>query len=67
MRLGLYLSTLTRPELEHTKQDLNLTEEQNVIFDMLSKRKSIEEISMNVGMSTRTVDREIQRIKKKLY
>lgn len=66
MRLGVYLSTLNKPELEHTKEILNLTDEQSIIYDMLSKRKSIEEISMKVGMSTRTVDREIKRIKSKM-
>lgn len=67
MRLGFYLSTLQKPELERIKEILNLTDEQTEVFDMLSKRKSIEEISLKVGMSTRTVDREIKRIKNKIF
>ena len=66
MHLGCYLSTLTLPKLEHTKSQLNLSEDEEKIFDMLAKRKSIYEISESLGMSTRTVDREIQRIKQKL-
>lgn len=66
MRLGCYLSTMTLPKLEHTKSQLNLSEDEEKIFDMLSKRRSINEISLALGMSTRTIDREIHRIKEKL-
>ncbi len=66
MRVGIYLSSMTLPDLEHTKDLLNLTDEQTMIFNLLSRRKTINEISMLLNMSTRTIDREIQRIKFKI-
>ena len=66
MRLGIYLSGLTTPKLEHTKELLNLSDDEEKIFDMLAKRKNITEIANRLGMSTRTVDREISRIKSKM-
>ena len=66
MRLGYYLSSLTAPKLEHIKLLLNLSEDQEEIFVLLSKNKSIQEIANRLGMSTRTVDREIAKIKHKM-
>lgn len=66
MNVGNYLSMLTTPELKHIKTELNLTDEENLIFDCLSRKQSINEMSMILRMSTRTVDRYISRIKQKL-
>lgn len=66
MTLGSYLSTLTKPKLEHTKETLNLSKDEEEVFDMLSKRNSITEIAYRLNVSTRTVDRIIKRIRYKL-
>lgn len=41
-----------------------LTEEQRKILDMLLKREKIIKISMEIGVSERTVNYEIKKIKK---
>lgn len=66
MRLGNYLSSLTAPKLEHIILQLNLSDDEEQIFYLLSKKKSIQEIADRLGMSTRSVDREIARIRAKL-
>lgn len=65
-RLGKYLSSLTKPELEELKDQLNLTEEEITIFDMLAKRKSIFEISDKTILSERTVKRRIKSFCEKI-
>lgn len=66
MRLGNYLSMLTTPKLEYIKPQLNLSDEEEVIFDMLSRRKSRIQIADRLNVSTRTVDRLISRVQKKM-
>lgn len=66
MRLGKYLSELTKPELEELKDLLNLSDEEKMVFEKLSNGKSIEEISDKLKMSSRTVQRRITKIKNKL-
>ena len=66
MRLGKYLSSLTKPELEELEKFLNLTDDECIIFHLLSKNKSIIEISDKVGMSRRTTDRRINDVKRKV-
>lgn len=66
MTLRNRLSIMTQPKLEHTKAALNLSDEESKVFDMLSKRSSIDEIALKLNVSTRTVDRMISRIKTKL-
>lgn len=66
MKLGSYLSTLNKPKLEHTKEELNLSQDEEEVFDLLAKRKSITEIACRLNVSTRTVDRIIKRIRYKL-
>lgn len=60
------LSMLTLPELEHTRNLLNLSDEELEIFNLLAKDKNIAEISMILSISTRTIDRKIEIIKKKM-
>ena len=66
MRLGKYLSGLTKPELEEIKDYCNFTDDEIQIFDMLSKKKSITEISFVVLMTERTISRRIQDISAKI-
>ena len=66
MRLGKYLSSLTKPELEELKEQLNLTESENDVFEMLSVGKSNTSISVKICASERTVIRISQKISKKM-
>lgn len=45
-------------------ENVNLTEEQIKILDMLIKRDTILKISMEIGVSERTVSTEIKKLKK---
>lgn len=45
---------------------MNLTEDEEQIFDMLAKNYSIVKIAGIMQMSTRTVDRRIKNIKLKM-
>ena len=65
MKLGKYLSSLTKPEIEELKELLNLTEDEEIIFIALSKGKSREEICYISKISLRTLDRRIECIKNK--
>ena len=65
MRLGKYLSSLTKPELDYLRVQLNLSDNETRVFELLAKDKCIVEISLSVGCSTNTVDRNIRKIKDK--
>ena len=65
MRLGKYLSSLTKPELEELKNICNFTDEELKILDCLVKEKSYEEISSYIRCSIATVGRKISVIKEK--
>ena len=60
------LSKLTKPELEEILENANLTEDEQIVFDLLSKRKTITEISLEISVCERTVNRRIQKIKNKI-
>lgn len=60
------LHSMTRPELEHLKSLLNLSETESFVFDMLAKGKSIKEISARTDLSERSVNRNIGRIRAKV-
>jgi hypothetical protein len=66
MRLGKYLSSLTKPELEELKNVCNFVDEDLVIIDCLIREKSYEEISSYIKCSTATVGRKISAIKEKV-
>ena len=65
-RLGKYLSSLTKPELEEVKEQLNLTDDEEMVFLQLSRGRSRITTADNCGISTRTVDTKIQSISAKL-
>lgn len=46
------------------KRNVDLTEEQIKIIDMLLKKEKIIKIAMDIGVSERTVNYEIKKIKK---
>lgn len=66
MRLGNYLSSLTKPELEELKDLLNLTDDEEVVFFQLSKGRSKIIVADNCGISPRTVDTRIKSINTKI-
>lgn len=60
------LSYLSKKQAQEYKNEMNLSEEESEIFDMLTKEYSIVKMSDTMKMSTRTVDRRIKSIKEKL-
>lgn len=60
------LSKLTKPELEEVTKNANLTDDEMDIFLMLSRGKGIKEIAFKQSVSTATVSRRIESIKKKI-
>lgn len=60
------LSKLNKARLEEMKACANFTEDEEIVFDMLSKGKSIIQIADVLNLSTRSVDRRIRDIKAKL-
>lgn len=45
-------------------KNVSLTEEQTKILDMLINKDTIVKISMEIGVSTRTINYEIKKLKK---
>lgn len=66
MRLGNYLSSLTKPELEELKELLNLTDDEEMIFKELSKGRSKVFIADKCLLSASTIDRRIKSIVSKI-
>ena len=66
MRLGKYLSSLNKPELEELKEQLNLTESEAEVFKMLSVGKSNTSIAERVCVCERTVTRMSRKISIKI-
>lgn len=66
MRLGMYLTSLTKPELEEIRERLNLTEDEEKVFLGLSKGRSRTRIADDCLVATSTVDNRIKAINNKL-
>lgn len=66
MRLGNYLSSLTKPELEKLEELLNLTDDEAPVFFGLSKGRSKTRIAGDNMISMSTVDSKIKSINSKL-
>nr|DAQ23233.1 MAG TPA: response regulator [Bacteriophage sp.] len=60
------LSKLTKPELDAIINNANFTEEEENIFKLLSRGKTITEIAERVSVCNRTVNRRIKKIKSKI-
>lgn len=60
------LSKYAKPKLEEWRKGLNLTEEEEQIFILLTKGKSRQIIAGRMKLSMRTVDRRIAAIRKKM-
>ena len=61
-RLGKYLTSLTKPELEELKEALNLTDEEEKIFVGLAKGYNANMIADRNNISDRTMSRRIEQI-----
>lgn len=60
------LSKLTTPRINYLRENLNLTEDEEKVFAMLSKKKSRQEISDKLRVSISTTDKLIRQIKGKI-
>ena len=66
MRLGRYLTSLTKPELEILKDNLNMTPDQTKIFELLRKGGSRDYIADKLMVAPATVGNRIGEIGKKI-
>lgn len=66
MRLGRYLTSLTKPELEILKENLNMTSDQEKIFELLRKGSSRDYIADKLMVAPATVGNRIGEIGKKI-
>lgn len=67
MRLGKYLSSLTKPELEELKELLNLTDDEEKVFYELSRGRSKITAADNCLVSLSTIDNRIKSINIKIH
>ncbi len=65
-RLGKYLSSLTKPELEELRENLNLTDDEEMVFCQLSKGRSNIVVADNCRVSLSFVDSRIKSISAKV-
>ena len=61
MKLRSYLSSLTKPELEELKEQLNLAEDEELIFDNISKGYTLKKIECVCNMSESTIIRKQEK------
>ena len=66
MRLGKYLSSLTKPEVEEIRTNCNFTDDELKVFNGLVKGNSVSRIAMDCCMSERTVERKFEKINFKI-
>lgn len=66
MRLGKLLSSMTKPELEELRENLNLTDDEDMVFMQLSKGRNKTYIADNCMISISTVDNRIKAINSKI-
>lgn len=64
--MKLALSRMTKPELEKILQNANFTQDEESVFRLLSRGKTITEISQLENVSERTVNRKIKDIRLKV-
>lgn len=66
MRIGKYLTLLTMPEIKEIQKICNFNEEEIMISEMLSKKKSQIEIAEKMKLSLSTTKRRVRTIKEKV-
>lgn len=57
---------MTKPEVDYLRDNGNFTDDETEIFEMLTKRRTITEIAIQMCVSERTVDRRVKKIKHKI-
>ena len=66
MRLGKYLSSMTKPELDNLRVQLNLTDDEDIVFNCAAKGYTTSKIAFEYNMSERVVDRKREIINTKI-
>lgn len=66
MRLGMYLTSLTKPELEELFTKANFTEDEEIVFKHIAKGWTISQIQIECNMSESTILRRMERINRKI-
>lgn len=66
MRLGKYINSLTKSELDSLIEELNLTDEEEEIVFYLARGKSNLQIADNCACSVATVGNRIKSVNAKL-
>lgn len=66
MRMGKLLSSLTKPELEKIVTNANFTDDEQKIFELLTKDRCISEIAVKLCVCERTINRRIKNIESKI-
>lgn len=66
MRLGKFLSGLTKSELENVKGELNLSDDELLVFECLARGKSFIATADICKISTATLSNREKAIVKKL-
>lgn len=66
MRLVSFLTSLTKSELEELKDELNLTDDEVLVFDQISHGRSIVATADRCNIATSTVSNRIKSISKKV-
>lgn len=66
MKLGKYLSSLTKPELEELILKCNFTEDEEIVFRNLSKGWTLSRIEVECNMSESTILRKMDKINVKV-
>ena len=66
MRLGKYLSSLTKPELEYIKEICNFTDDEEKMFNFLKKDYPLNKIEIECNMSESTILRKIKKLERKI-
>jgi DNA-binding CsgD family transcriptional regulator len=61
------MEEFTMKEIQYLKEVCNFTEQEERIFLMRAKGKSIISISIEEGVSDRTVNRRLKKIKAKIH
>ena len=65
-KLGKYLASLTKPELEELKELLNLTYDEEEVFNLIRRGSSREQMAQKLSVSPSTVGEKITNINKKI-
>lgn len=66
MNLGKYLSSMIKPELEELKEICHFTDEEETVFDELSKGRSRIYVAEKYAWSCSTVSNRIKSIQNKI-